>query len=144
MENLPPEKSSSQGSAVDPTPATSTTSVPPSDHTATTVTTISQDSKNLALLTWIGTIFFGFIPGLVLYLIKKDDAYVLDQAKEALNWAITLLFGYCIAFFLSFIVIGVFLFPLLGIVHVVFCILGVVGAQKGDTFRVPYAVRLIQ
>jgi hypothetical protein len=51
--------------------------------------TVNQESKNMALLIWIGTIFFGFIPGLIFYLVKKDDAYVMDQAKEALNWSIT-------------------------------------------------------
>lgn len=139
MENTTPEKSPLEGTAAG---APSSPSVQQPQAAATPA--VTQDAKNLALLTWIGTIFFSFIPGLVLYLLKKDDEYVQDQAKEALNWAITLLFGYGIAFFLSFIVIGIFLFPLLGIVHVVFCILGVVGAQKGDTFRVPYAVRLIK
>ena len=36
---------------------------------------VSQESKNFALLTWIGTLFFGFIPGLIVYLVKTDDAY---------------------------------------------------------------------
>lgn len=27
-------------------------------------TAVTQDSKNLALLTWIGTLFLWFIPGL--------------------------------------------------------------------------------
>ncbi|MEZ4484514.1 MAG: hypothetical protein R2864_07930 [Syntrophotaleaceae bacterium] len=32
---------------------------------------VDQESKNMALLIWIGTIFFGFIPGLVFYLGQK-------------------------------------------------------------------------
>lgn len=39
------------------------------------IESVSQETKNIALLTWVGTIFFGFIPGLVLYLVKKDDLY---------------------------------------------------------------------
>ena len=58
---------------------------------------IDQESRNMALLTWIGTLFFGFIPGLIIYLVKKDDAYVNDQAKEALNWSLTALMGYFMA-----------------------------------------------
>lgn len=140
MENTTPD-STPEKSPAETTPA----GTPSTTHTASAAApAISQDAKNLTLLNWLGTIFFGFIPGLVLYLIKKDDAYVQDQAKESLNWAITLMIGYCIAFFLSFIVIGIFLFPLLGIVHVVFCILGVISTQKGENFRVPYAVRLIK
>jgi len=41
----------------------------------------SQDSKNMALILWIGSIFFGFIPGLIFYLVQKDDSYIQDQAK---------------------------------------------------------------
>ncbi|MBU3068636.1 DUF4870 domain-containing protein [Aestuariicella sp. G3-2] len=135
----------------DSTPGTEPVKTPTDNTSADSVTQASevpaeltQDSKNLAVLNWVGTIFLGFLPGLILYLVQKEDTYVQDQSKEALNWSITLLFGYCIAFFLSFIVIGLFLFPVLGVVHLIFCILGIVGAQKGETFRVPYAIRLIK
>ena len=105
---------------------------------------ISQDSKNIALFTWIGTLFFGFIPGLIIYLVKKDDAYIQDQAKESLNWSITAIIGYVIAIILSFVVIGVFLLPVIAICHLVFCILGTVATSNGKPFRVPYAIRLIK
>ena len=104
----------------------------------------SQDSRNVAVLVWVGTIFFGFIPGLVVYLIKKDDAYVLDQSKEALNWAITAIIGYCVGFILTFILIGVLVFAVVGICHLVFCIMGAVGASSGQQYRVPFAIRLIK
>lgn len=107
-------------------------------------TTLTQDSKNLALLLWIGTIFFGFIPGLILYLVKTDDAYVKSQSMEALNWSITATLAYVAAFILSFIVIGVFLIPVIGICHLVFCIMGAVATSKGDAFRVPFTLRLIK
>ena len=68
--------------------------------------TVNQESKNMALLIWIGTIFFGFIPGLVFYLIKKDDPYVMVQAKEALNWSITAAIGLVIGGSLTVILIG--------------------------------------
>ena len=67
---------------------------------------VSQDSKNLALLLWIGTLFFGFIPGLVLYLVKKDDPYIVDQSKEALNWSITVFIGTLVGGILCIILIG--------------------------------------
>ena len=105
---------------------------------------ISQDSKNIALLSWIGTIFFGFIPGLILYLIKKEDEYVNDQAKEALNWSITVLLATVAAFILTFIVIGALLFPVIGILNLVFCIMGAVAASKGQPFRVPFTLRLLK
>lgn len=114
------------------------------DGAVQNVNEVSQDAKNMALLSWIGTFFLGFIPGLILYLIKTDDAYVQDQSKESLNWSITAMIGYFVAFLLSFIVIGVFLIPVIGLCHLIFCIMGAVAASKGKAFRVPFAIRLIK
>lgn len=105
---------------------------------------VSQDSRNIALMTWIGTIFFGFIPGLILYLVKKDDPYIQDQAKEALNWSITVVIGYFAGLILTLVVIGILVVIAVGIAHLVFCIMGAVSVSKGNTFRVPFAIRLIK
>lgn len=103
-----------------------------------------QESKNLSLLLWIGTIFFGFIPGLVLYLVKKDDAFVLAHSKEALNWCITAIIAYAIASILTVVVIGAFLYPIIGLCHLIFCILAAVNASEGNSYQVPFAIRLIK
>lgn len=108
------------------------------------VATPSQDSKNIALLMWIGTIFFGFIPALIIYLIKTEDSYLADQSKEALNWSITVIIGCAIAWVLCLILIGFLILPIIGILNVVFCILGAVGASSGKFYRVPFALRLIK
>jgi uncharacterized Tic20 family protein len=107
-------------------------------------TAVAQDSKNLALLIWLGTLFFGFIPSLILYLVKKDDAYVLDQSKEALNWSITAIIGYVAGVILMVVLIGALVMAVVGICHLVFCIMGVIGASSGKNFRVPFALRLIK
>lgn len=104
----------------------------------------NQDAKNMALLNWIGTLFLGFIPSLIIYLVKKDDAYVQDQSKEALNWSITAIFGYIAGVVLSIILIGVLVIAAVGICHLVFCIMGAVAASNGKPFRVPFAVRLLK
>ncbi|WP_419811338.1 DUF4870 domain-containing protein [Bacterioplanoides sp.] len=103
-----------------------------------------QESKNLSLLLWIGTIFFGFIPGLVFYLLKNDDSFVLAHAKEALNWCITAIIAYAIAYALTIIVMGAFLFPIIGFCHLVFCVLGAINASKGNSYQAPFAIRLIK
>ena len=108
------------------------------------IESVSQETKNIALLTWVGTIFFGFIPGLVLYLVKKDDAYIQDQSKEALNWSITAAIGYFAGFILSFVLIGFIVIPAVGICHLVFCIMGDIATSNGKPFRVPFAIRLIK
>lgn len=104
----------------------------------------SQDSRNVAVLVWVGTIFLSFIPGLIVYLIKKDDAYVLDQSKEALNWSITVLIGWFAGVILTFVLIGVLVFVVVGLANLIFCIMGAVGASSGQQYRVPFAIRLIK
>ena len=105
---------------------------------------VSQESTNMAVLIWVGTLFLCFIPGLIFYLTRKDDPYILDQAKESLNWSITSMIGYFAGFILTFVFIGIFVIPLVILCHLVFCIMGAVGASSGKNFRVPFAVRLIK
>jgi uncharacterized Tic20 family protein len=111
---------------------------------STPATTPSQDSKNIALLMWIGTIFFGFIPALVIYLIKTEDSYLADQSKEALNWSITVIIGCAVAWVLCLILIGFLILPVIGILNLVFCIMGIVAVSSGKLYRVPFALRLIK
>lgn len=106
--------------------------------------TVSQDSKNLALLMWLGTIFFGFIPSLVLFLVKKDDPYLLDQSKEALNWSITAAIGIAAGIVLMVILIGALVIAAVGLCNLIFSIMGVIAASSGQPFRVPFALRLIK
>lgn len=105
---------------------------------------ISQESKNLALLLWIGTIILGFIPGLVFYLTKKEDSYLIDQSIEALNWSITVIIAYSVAVALTLILIGAIFFPLIGLCHLVFCLMGAVATSNGKPFRTPFAIRLMK
>ena len=104
---------------------------------------VTQDSKNLGVLIWIGTLFLAFIPSLIVYLVKKDDAYVQDQAKEALNWSITVIIGWMAGAILAIILIGGLVMLAVGICHFIFCILGAVATSRGENFRVPFALRLI-
>lgn len=104
----------------------------------------SQNSRNVSALVWVGTIFFGVIPGLVVYLVKKDDAYVSDQSKEALNWAITALIANLAGWILRFFLISTLVFVAVGICHLAFCVMGAIAASSGKRYRVPFAIRLIK
>jgi uncharacterized protein len=104
----------------------------------------NNESNNIVLLIWLGTLFFGFIPSLIIYLVKKDDALVTDQAKEALNWSITTMIGYAISWVLMFVLIGFLVLPAVGLCHVVFCILGAINASKGEAYRLPFNIRLLK
>jgi len=58
---------------------------------STEITIPSNDDKNIVTITHLGGILFSFIPSLVVWLLKKNDSeYIAAQAKEALNFQITL------------------------------------------------------
>ena len=111
---------------------------------ATPNNTPSSDDKNIATITHLGGTVFSFVPGLLVWVLKKDDsAYLADQAKEALNFQITMLIAQFIAGILVWVLIGFFLIPLIWLLNVVFCIIAAISSSKGETYRYPFCLRLI-
>ena len=107
--------------------------------------TAGQDERNLALIAHIGSIIGGFLVPLVIWLIKKGQApFVEDQAKEALNFQITLLIGYIVAGILTVVVIGAFIMPVLMVAGVVLNIMAGIAASRGEFYRYPFTLRLIK
>jgi uncharacterized Tic20 family protein len=99
----------------------------------------------MALLTHLGGIFFGLIPSLIVYLLKKDSpGWVLDNAREALNWQITVFIGAMVCVVLMFVLIGIFLLWALMLANLVFCILATVAASNKQTYRYPLSLRLLK
>lgn len=104
----------------------------------------SNDDKNIATITHLaGTIFF-FIPSLIVWLLKKDDSvYIADQAKEALNFQITVTLAMFISNILVVILIGLAFIPVVWLANIVFCIIAAVATSKGESYRYPFCLRLI-
>jgi len=113
---------------------------------ATTPTsTVPTEAKTVAMLAHLLGILFSFIPSLIIWLTKKQDhAFIDDQAKEALNFQITIVIGWFVALALTIVGIGLLLFPVLGIGNLVFCIIGGIKANDGVAYRYPFAIRLIK
>ncbi|MDR2016115.1 MAG: DUF4870 domain-containing protein [Burkholderiales bacterium] len=108
---------------------------------------MTSDDRNLALLAHLLGILTGFLGSLVIWLIHKDKpekTFVNEQAKEALNFQITVFLAWIIAVASSFILIGFLLCPIIFIVNIVFCILAGVAASNGKNYRYPIALRLIK
>lgn len=104
-----------------------------------------SDERTWAMLAHFGGIVIGFVAGLVVYLIYKDRSqYLKEQGAEALNFQITLAIAYVVATVLSFVAIGVILFPVIWILQLVFCIIAGLAAQKHENYRYPFAIRLVK
>ncbi|MFC6355801.1 DUF4870 domain-containing protein [Luethyella okanaganae] len=87
----------------------------------------------------------GFLPSLIIWLVFKDRGQFTNaQAKEALNFQITILIAYVVGWILTFVLIGVFVYLAAWIVSVIFSIMGFLKAKDGQPYRYPFALRLIK
>lgn len=108
------------------------------------LTAPSNDEKNIATITHLGGILFSFIPSLIVFLLKKDDSeYIRVQSREALNFQITLLLAQFVAYILIFILVGFLLLGLIWLFNIVVCIIAAIASSKGEDYRYPFTLRLI-
>ncbi len=85
-----------------------------------------------------------FIGPIVIWQLKKNESeFVADQAKEALNFQISLMIYALISFLLIFIFIGVFMIIGLVLFSLIIVIVAGVKANNGEYFRYPMCIRLI-
>lgn len=113
-----------------------------------------QENKTWGMLSHLSGLI-GFLGPLIVWLVKKDTMPVVDrEAKEALNFQITILIAYILVMVVGFVLSMVHLgllalfLPLLDLVilaaWLIFLIMGAVTANKGEPYRYPFALRLIQ
>ena len=98
------------------------------------------------MLTHLSGFLLSVIVPLIVWLVHKDradKAYLVREAKEALNFQITVLIGYVICWVLIFVVIGALLSPLLWLLNLVFCIIAAVKVSSEGSYRYPFVLRLV-
>jgi len=114
------------------------------------ISSVPQDERTLALVAHLLGTLTWFVGSLIIWLIHKDATpskpFVIDQAKEALNFQITIGIAYVIAVVLTVISFGILFFvpTLVWIANIVFCILAAVKANNGEAYRYPFTLRLIK
>jgi uncharacterized Tic20 family protein len=99
---------------------------------------------------WAGSIGC-FIGPLVIWLMKKDTMpFVDDQAKEALNFNISVAIIFFVLWILTFMTLGIGivltgpLMILVGIAWLVFTIIAAMKANQGERYRYPFTLRLVK
>lgn len=89
------------------------------------------DTKTSAILAWI----FSPITSII-WMNDKDD-FLKYHAKQSLAWGIVAIVGHMLCFFLSFIFIGMCLWPVWSILDLVVRVYGLVKANNGEKWEVP-------
>ena len=88
---------------------------------------------------------FGNILGpLIIWQLKKEDSFVDDQGKEALNFQISIMIYVIVSALLMFLCIGIFLLIAVAIFNLVFLLIAAIKANDGESYRYPLTIRLIK
>ena len=120
-----------------------------------TPSTPSKDERTWAMVAHLSA-FSCYITGigvilgpLIVWLAKRDgNPFVNDQAKEALNFQISIIIYAAAAVLLCFTIIGMIIgIPVLAVLHVfqiVCMIIAAIKANDGIAFRYPLTLRLVK
>lgn len=131
-------------SNVDPTPGAPPPYPPPHGTSA------GAEERNWAMAAHLSSLSgllvpFGNVLGpLVVWLVKRDTMpLVADQGREALNFNITVLGAFLIGAVLTVVLVGFLVMVVVGIAWLVLTIMAGVAASKGESYRYPFTLRLI-
>lgn len=89
--------------------------------------------------------FGNLIGPLIIWQIKKEvSPFVDDQGREALNFQLTVTLAGILCVILAFLLVGFFLFWILGIGALVFVIIAAIKANQGTAYRYPLCIRFLK
>ena len=110
-----------------------------------------KEERQWAMFAHIGTFSSMFIPlgniiaPIVVWQIKKHESdFVVEQAKESLNFQITLMIYSLISLLLCIIIIGFFLIFALVIFGLIMVIIASIRTNDGEDFQYPMTLRLFK
>ncbi len=110
----------------------------------------TQDEKTWGMIAHLSALVAGiiglpFLGPLIVMLTKgKESPWVNTQAKEALNFQITVTIALFVAAVTICVGIGILLLPLVGLAALVLTILAGIKANNGEMYRYPATIRLVK
>ena len=109
---------------------------------------VPSDSRKLAMLGHLSAfITFIGLPSLLgplaVWLFNRDDPFVEDQAKEALNFNISFLIYGVVSALAIVLLVGLIALPAVLITWFVLVILASVKAANGEYYRYPLTIRFV-
>jgi hypothetical protein len=90
-------------------------------------------------------VLFTLLGPLIIWRSKgRTMPFVADQAKESLNFQITVFLLGLLFFMLIVVLVGVVLLWILGVVNVVLVIIAAIKVRDGVPYRYPFCLRLVK
>lgn len=106
----------------------------------------SQEERTWAMVAHLcgigSSLVLPIVVSLVIYLVKKDESdFVRDQAAEAVNFQVTTLIAAIVSVALFCIGIGVLMIWAVGLIALVFGLIGAIKSFDGERYRYPFSLR---
>jgi hypothetical protein len=116
------------------------------EETPTHPEDVPSDSRGWAVAAHLlPFISLAIIGPLFIWLIKRDeDDFVEDQAREALNFQLSLLMYGIVSAILIIVIIGIVLLIAVAIFGLVWSIIAAVNAANGEPYRYPLTMRMVK
>jgi uncharacterized Tic20 family protein len=87
----------------------------------------------------------GVIAPIVLWQMKKDEMPALDaHGKMVVNWLISSLIYCAVSFVLTFVLIGILGFIAIGLMSIIFPIVGGIKANNGELWEYPLTIKFLK
>ncbi len=107
---------------------------------AVSMTTDSTDAKNTAMVMWLMSSVMGVMAGLLFAFMQRSEPYVQAQARECINWGITVL----VVLIIGSIVFSTSIVPFIAIANVLFALMGAIATSMGLSFSIPLKLRMLK
>ncbi len=111
----------------------------------------TPDQKQMGLFLHLSQLlniiipFAGVIVPIVLWQVKKDEIPALDaHGKMVANWLISSLIYLAVSLVLTLVLIGILGFIAIGIMSVVFPIIGAIKANNGELWEYPLTIKFLK
>jgi len=119
---------------------------------AATVPGVTENERTWGMLAHLSALAGVVIPvlgcvlgPLVVWLARRDQSSFVDgQAKEALNFNISVFIASVVCSFLMLVFIGFILIAALYIAWLVMTLVAAIRASEGIAYRYPYSLRLVK
>jgi uncharacterized Tic20 family protein len=110
---------------------------------------ITGEQKLLAIIAHLSYLLGGLgfiIAPLVIFLLKKDDLFVFEHARQALVAHLCILATSVVVGMLCFLLIGFLLLPILVILSIILVVTSIIAAvrvMEGQPYRYPFIQGLV-
>jgi uncharacterized Tic20 family protein len=89
--------------------------------------------------------YAGLVAPIVIWQVKKNELPGIDQhGKNAVNWIISLIIYSVVCFFLIFVIIGIPLLVVLGVLGLIFPIIAGLKANSGEYWKYPLSIKFFK